>query len=347
MHQYKNYLNRILASSLYAPPARENMPNTYLRPSMSMDFPFTRGFPILTGKHMPFYSILGELICFMQGRTDVRDFENMGCSVWWDNAYRWNIELRGYADRISKEEYKEQGMAQYERLDPGTTLYYAPCVCNGIAVNYNLGKIYSFYWRDPYFKDQLASMISSIKGNPFSRYHVMDSWDKRFVDSTQTAQPDCHVYFQATCCKCEFDLTKDVLSLTLDAETVERIIENSPSEIYLSGHLTQRSCDAFLGVPFNVTSYSIFTILLGIFTNTIPSEFCWTGVNNHIYSDHIDACNQYVGASTYTLPKMWIDPSIKGLEDIENIDSKEKMKSLFKLLDYKHGEKIKANLSVG
>ena len=347
MHNYKNYLNSILTSVLYAPGARGNMPNTLVRPSMQMDFHFHKGFPILTAKKMPFYSILGELLCFMQGRTDVRDFENMGCSVWWDNAYRWNVELRGFADKISKEDYKEQGMLQYEQLDPGTASYYEPDICNNIAVNYNLGKIYSFYWRDSYFGDQLKCMIDSIKYNPFSRYHVMDSWDKRFVTNSQTSQPDCHVYFQATCARSEFSLTKDVITRALDTETVERIINNATSEVYLSTHLTQRSCDAFLGVPFNVTSYSIFTILLGIFTNTIPAEFCWTGVNNHIYSNHVDACNQYLGALTYDLPKMWIDPSIETLADIETISSKEIMKSLFKIVNYKHGEKIKAELSVG
>ena len=81
MKQYKNYLENI-QNGIDAGAARKNMPTTKLTPTQLMSFDFNDGFPILTGKAMPFYSIVGELICFIQGRTDVRDFANLGCNVW-------------------------------------------------------------------------------------------------------------------------------------------------------------------------------------------------------------------------------------------------------------------------
>lgn len=357
MKQYKEYLERINRSVLTAPAARENMPPTKLVPTIEIDFNFVEGFPILTAKEMPFYSILGELICFMQGRTDVRDFSNLGCNVWWDNAYKWNIKDKGLADKISPKEYREQGMACYEHFetdDVDTHSYYDTDLCNNIAVSYSLGTIYSYFWRHSEFKDQLKSMINGIQNNPYSRYHVIDAWDKRYMVPNYTSQPNCHVYYQATCFDNKYidpyDLRSELFEF-LSPETAVAMManyDNNEKRCLISGHLTQRSCDAFLGVPFNVTSYSLATIIMALITNNIPTSFKWVGVNNHIYADHQNAVDQYLGLNTFDLPKLHIDTdNIKTLEDIEKISSLEELKKLFKLIDYTHGPKIKANLSVG
>lgn len=357
MKQYRDYLERIKRSVLTAPAARPNMPATNLVPTALMEFNFEEGFPILTGKEMPFYSILGELICFMQGRTDVRDFSNLGCNVWWDNAYKWNIKDRGLADKISPKEYRDQGMENYEHFesfDVDTLSYQEEDLCNNITVSYNLGKIYSYFWRASEFEDQLRCMIRSIEDAPYSRYHVINSWDRRYMNRLHTSQPNCHVYYQATCFDNfyvdGYDIRAELFEfLSPDtATTIMANYDNNHKRCLLSGHLTQRSCDAFLGVPYNITSYALFTVILALITKNIPVSFKWVGVNNHIYADHQEQVNMYLDAETYMLPKLHIDTNrIETLDDIENISSLEELKTLFKLVDYTCGPKIKAPLSVG
>jgi thymidylate synthase len=330
MEQYRDYVTQIL-NGYNNPPARVNMPSTIAYPSLKMDFDFIDGLPILTGKKMPFYSILGELICFMQGRMDVRDFQNLGCSVWWDNAYNWNIKQKDL--KVSMEEYRNESIT---------------------GVSYNLGTIYSYFWRGVQYQDQLNSIIEGIKKDPYSRYHVIDAWDKVMMTNQYTSQPNCHVYYQVTCLNINGIGLKDIIkrvSNLFDNETASEIITNytlNKKGCAIAGHLTQRSCDAFLGVPFNITSYSLLTIIVAILTGNLPWLFSWVGVNNHIYSNHIDAVDTYMDRPTYNLPKLHIEvEALKSLKDIENISSLEQLKELFWLVDYKSGEKIPAPLSVG
>ena len=86
MIEYINVLNQIKITGISIPAARENMPTTIFKNSTRIPLSFTNGFPILTGKKMPFYSIVAELVGFMKGVTDVREFDKLGTKVWWDNA---------------------------------------------------------------------------------------------------------------------------------------------------------------------------------------------------------------------------------------------------------------------
>jgi len=354
MYQYYDYLESINESLCTAPPARDNMPPTKVYPNLGMSFGFWDGFHILTGKKMPFYSIVAELICFIQGRTDVRDFDKLGCKVWWDNAYKWNIDDKGFNNRISKEEYINQGLACYEWLDPQDASYYQPDICNNIAVSYNLGRIYSAQWRNIQLdglrvvNDQLTNMVDGLINKPFSRYHVLDAWAPAEMNSKRTSQPNCHVYFQATVVK-ENTAFKTDLKHLYDTETYNKIIDKyNDNPLCLYTHLTQRSCDAFLGVPFNITSYSLFTILLSIWSNTVPVGFNWFGVNNHIYSNHQDAVNIYLKRPILYLPKLKLDvDAIDTFEKVCDITTKEEIRKCFELVGYVSGDKIQADLSVG
>lgn len=331
-------MNKILAYGINCPPARQGMPSTKVLPTANISIPFSNGFPILTSKKMPFYSILAELICFMQGKTDVRAYSAMGCNVWWDNAYKWNVAQKSI--EMSKDDYKRLGKDSW---DTDSTIYSN----NDEFVSYELGRIYAAQWRNwnPYVegKDQLKDLIEGIVAKPTSRYHVMTAWNPS--ELYETSQPNCHVYFQATA------IPKTIVgnhhNLFLDDSTTyamshRKIVNN------LFTHLTQRSCDAFLGVPFNITSYALFTILLGILTNSEPIRFDWVGVDNHIYSDHETQVNKYLASVKYTLPKLHIEiDRIDTLDKIMRIQTIEDLKKIFWLVDYQSGEKITAPLSVG
>jgi thymidylate synthase len=348
MDIFKIMLNTVLKQGIKIPPARANMPSTIFYNSLHGTFKFDKGLPILTAKRMPFYSILGELVGFMKGLTDVREYDKLGCKVWWDNAFKWNVideikDIPSFKTR-TLQEYKDNKI---------------------ISAKYDLGRIYAAQWRryigirktktdnvtqiDYDEVDQLKQLIESILNTPTSRYHVITAWNPTEMNNTQVSQPNCHVYFQASGVPKEFTKReiRNYLSKFLTQSSITELLDNGykPNKL-LYTHLTQRSCDMFLGVPFNITSYSLFTILLCIFTNSIPVEFEWTGVNAHIYSNHVDQCKSYLKNYTHTLPKLDIK-GIYSLKDIEGLNTLADLKEHFKLVDYKHSGNIKADLSVG
>ena len=340
MIEYWNVLRKIREEGHKVPAARENMPPTLFLNSQHIRLNFENGFPILTGKKMPFYSIVGELVGFMKGITDVREFDKLGTKVWWDNAYKWNVREKdrpSYLQRYYMNDWKRTSEIPY---------------------GYDLGRIYSAQWRDwnptkddgtSYSLDQLKTIIHSINTKPYSRYHVITAWNPTEMTNEHVSQPNCHVYFQASCVP--MNESKEWIAQKLRAflsdGTITELFSNGYNpDKYLMTHLTQRSCDMFLGVPFNLTSYSLFTILLAIFTNSFPIEFEWTGVNSHIYGDHYDAVDKYLDREMLDRPKI-ILTGINNLENIENLETAADIKQHFALEDYKSGDKIPANLSVG
>lgn len=345
MKQYKQLIEEVLEGYPVSS-GRENMPDVRFIHSHSMKFEFADGFPILTGKEMPFYSILGELIGFMKGCTDVRDYDKLGCKVWWDNAYKWNIpiELR---DHISREQYINIGRIESDRK------------LNKIPLSFDLGRIYAAQWRNwisanegmysVKHTDQLLNIISNIINNPYSRYHVMTTWNPGEMNSDDISQPNCHVYFQASLTPYTVNEAhiRRYLSNLLSEDTINKLFANgyNPDKL-LYTHLTQRSCDVFLGVPFNITSYAILTILLAIFTNSIPFEFAWTGVNTHLYNNHVEQAVEYKNRDIHKLPKLDID-GIFEFNDILKLNTLSDLKDRFKLIGYERESKIKADLSVG
>lgn len=344
MIQYAEMLKTIISKGYTIPAARENMPTTKMYNSIQSRYNFKKGFPILTGKTMPFYSIVAELVGFMKGITDVREFDKLGTKVWWDNAYKWNVKDKeqvwpSFKDR-TLQEYKDEKI---------------------IRAGFNLGRIYSAQWRNWFGMsnsksgyinqrvDQLANIIASINNNPYSRYHAMTTWNPAEMNKLTVSQPNCHVYFQASCAPISVskDHIKRMLKMFLDDYTVNSLIDNGydPKNVLMT-HLTQRSCDMFLGVPFNITSYSLFTVLLGIFTNTLPWEFVWDGVNSHIYDNHMPQVWDYLDREIHELPKLHIE-NIYSLADIELLETLDDIKQCFKLINYNSSGKIKADLSVG
>lgn len=347
MEQYKTYLKAIIESDSVANPARDNMPPTFIKPNLEMKFDLTEGIPILTGKKMPFYSIAGELIGFMKGVTDVRRYSELGCNVWWDNAYNWNIVKRAKSNTISAipsmEQYKKGLYEDGREID---------------SKYYELGAIYSRQWtkksiytthndRTDYYS-QLENLIYGMVETPYSRYHVIDAWKPEEMNSAFCSQPNCHVYFQTTCYRNSKVFNQLDFSNLFDKSTNKAFIDLFEEGIMFDSHLTQRSCDAFLGVPFNITSYSLFTILIAILTKRIPREFSWFGVNNHVYGNHLAQVKEYSMRNIHNLPKIHIEiDKINTLKKISNIRTLQDLKDVMWLVDYKSEVKIEAPLSVG
>ena len=144
----------------------------------------------------------------------------------------------------------------------------------------DLGRVYGVQWRNwsnflAYNFDQIQILIDGLKNDPSSRRHIVSAWNPGELD--QMALPPCHVLSQ-------FDVTDG----------------------YLSCQLYQRSCDMFLGVPFNIASYSLLTHIIARECNLKVGDFIWTGGDCHIYNNHIDAVNVQLERTPKMLPTLFI-----------------------------------------
>jgi len=186
----------------------------------------------------------------------------------------------------------------------------------------DLGRVYGVQWRNwtgPNGKvvDQLANVIQGIKNNPHDRRLIVSAWNPAELD--QMALPPCHMMFQ-------FFVADGKLSL----------------------HMFQRSCDMFLGVPFNIASYALMLHIVAQMTGTQPAELILTLGDAHIYHDHLDAVRQQLERIPGKLPTLWLNSDIKNLADVDtkNIAEPNDIYKLAKLIDYDPQETIKAKMSV-
>lgn len=184
----------------------------------------------------------------------------------------------------------------------------------------NLGPVYGKQWRrwevnTPHFYviDQIADVIKSIKENPHSRRHIVTAWNPAEVDDM--ALPPCHCFFQ--------------FYVTPRGETLK------PG---LSCQMYQRSADVFLGVPFNITSYSLLTMMVAQVCNLWPGEFIHTFGDVHIYKNHFKQVNLQLTRQPRNLPIMTIDPKVTSIDGFKYED--------FLLEGYEPYPGIKAEISV-
>lgn len=274
-----------------------------------MRFNLEDGFPLLTTKKVPIKAIIHELLWFMRGDTNLQYLAQNNVHIWDEWPYRAYLVRNNIPiPEINGEEWKK-GMAEFvERVKTD----------DAFAKEYgNLGPIYGYQWRswptpNGGHIDQLAKVIEQIKNTPDSRRMVVSGWNVADIDEMAKAGiPPCHTLFQF---------------YVADGK--------------LSCQLYQRSCDTFLGLPFNIASYSTFTMILAQICGLKPGEFVWTGGDVHLYKNHIEQAQLQLSRRNdiRPLPKMKINPAKMKIEDF-TIDD-------FELVDYNPHEGIKAPIAV-
>lgn len=150
----------------------------------------------------------------------------------------------------------------------------------------DLGPVYGHQWRNFGGVDQLEKLVNSLKNNPNSRRHIISAWNPTEVD--QMALPPCHSFMQFY------------------------VVDNK-----LSCQLYQRSADVFLGVPFNIASYSLFTMMLAQVCGYELGDFVHTFGDVHIYSNHMEQINLQLTREPRKLPIMKINPNVKSIYDFK------------------------------
>ena len=171
-----------------------------------------------------------------------------------------------------------------------------------------LGPVYGVQWRKFSEVDQIETLINGIKNNPQSRRHLLSAWNVGELE--KMALPPCHTFAQ-------FYVTNDKR---------------------LNCTMYQRSADLFLGVPFNIASYSLLVYMIAHVTGLTPGIFNHVFGDAHVYEDHFDACNTQIEREPKAFPKLHLNPDVTNIDDFKMSD--------FTLVNYNPDDFIKATMSV-
>jgi thymidylate synthase len=274
-----------------------------------MRFNLAEGFPLLTTKKVPIKAIIHELLWFLRGDTNLKYLADNNVHIWDEWPYKAYLAKNNVpVPKSDTIEWKEGIKEFVEKIK----------VDENFAKEYgDLGPIYGYQWRnwptpDGGHIDQLKNVIEQIKNTPDSRRMIVSAWNVADIDEMAKAGlPPCHCFFQF-------------------------YVANGK----LSCQLYQRSCDTFLGLPFNIASYALLVMIVAQITNLEPGEFVWTGGDVHLYSNHFEQANLQISRkdAIRKMPTMKINPNKKNLEDF-TIDD-------FELLNYNPHEAIKAPIAV-
>jgi thymidylate synthase len=175
-----------------------------------------------------------------------------------------------------------------------------------------LGPVYGVQWRswptaDGRHIDQIQLLLDQIKGNPDSRRLIVSAWNVGEIE--EMALPPCHL-----------------------------LVQFYVAHGKLSCQLYQRSCDIFLGVPFNIASYALLTLMVAQVCDLKPGDFVWTGGDCHLYTNHLEQAREQLSRAPRKLPSMVLNPDVKHLFGFRYED--------FKLVDYDPHPHIKAPVAV-
>ncbi|ALC81345.1 thymidylate synthase [Bacillus gobiensis] len=264
-----------------------------------MRFDLNEGFPLLTTKKIPFRLIASELLWFIKGETNIKYLLQHNNNIWNEWAFKKWIEspdyngpdmtdfgLRSQSDRVFKKQYEDQMELFKEKI----------LTDDKFAAKYGeLGNVYGKQWRawgtsTGETIDQLKNVIETLKTNPESRRLIVSAWNPEDVPNNM-ALPPCHSMFQFYV-----------------------------SEGKLSCQLYQRSGDIFLGIPFNIASYSLLTHLIAHECNLEVGEFIHTLGDAHIYTNHVEQIKLQLSREPKKLPSLKLSTEKGSVFDFETED---------------------------
>jgi thymidylate synthase len=288
----------------------------------------SEGFPLLTTKKMAWKTMATELMWFLMGDTNIKFLVDNGCHIWDGDAYKnYLIEDAKVLPNMSKEKMTEMGfrLTQEEFINKIKT-------DDEFAKKWGeLGPIYGKQWRNwrnidliqmeknisnnqigqfPVIKvDQIQNLINNLKTNPDSRRLMVNAWNVGELD--QMVLPPCHYGFQVYTRELSYDerfrlyVKRDKPAYPLNVENINEyltLIEIPTRAISLMWN--QRSCDLFLGIPFNIASYGLLLEIIAKAVNMVPDELIGNLGDVHLYSNHIEQAKEQIGREPYPLPTL-------------------------------------------
>ncbi len=259
------------------------------------------GFPLLTTKKVYLRGIIHELLWFLKGDTNIKYLVDNDVKIW----NEWPYETYKASTEYSDESIEE--FVSKIKNDASFAKKWG-----------DLGPVYGKQWirweaKDGSYINQIQNVIDEIQKDPNSRRLLVSGWNvadiQGLIHAKRSAPPLCHSLFQFY------------------------VINGK-----LSCQLYQRSADTFLGVPFNIASYSLLTLMIAQVTNLKPGEFIHTFGDAHIYLNHMDQVKEQLSRDPRPLPQMRLNPQIKNVFDFKFSD--------FELVNYNPHPPIKAPIAV-
>ena len=268
-----------------------------------MRFDLENNFPLLTTKKVNLDSIIHELLWFISGDTNISYLVKNGVNIWNDWPYQ------SYLKQTHQE--KDYPMHSKEWKDKMKEFIEQIKNDDDFAKVYgDLGPVYGRQWRDFEGVDQLNQVVEDIKSSPDSRRLIVSAWNPKDIPiMVKSGLPPCHTLFQFYV-----------------------------SEGRLSCQLYQRSADVFLGVPYNIASYAILTLMIAQATGLKPGEFIHTLGDAHLYNNHLEQVEEQLARVPFPCPKLSIN---KDKDTIFNFSISD-----FELIDYQTHPHIPAPIAV-
>lgn len=351
MKQYTKLVEQILKKGSWKPASRENMPRTIGIFGYQYQHNLLDGFPLLTTKEVSFKNIFTELRWFLKGETHIKFMIDHNCNIWNEDAYNYYLKIINNVVKTDpKETWVKLKPILLECSEDGdyrefTFNEFVKCIKTTSMktlkekysiINYTLGdcgKQYGWLWRNlqgttisdvgntdtNYFNiDQLKDVIDSLLKEPFSRRHIIDAWNPSTLNNM--ALHPCHVLTQFNVRKLTEEQKEEVrkkLKLKNDINIPDLILDCS---------MYQRSADMFLGVPYNLASYSLLHLLLCNMLGMVPGNFIHSFGDAHIYEDHISQISMQISREPKHLPKLEYSEGLMNifsrLKDVDNLDLK-------------------------
>jgi thymidylate synthase len=275
-----------------------------------MRFDMAEGFPLLTTKKVFMRGITHELLWFLRGDSNIKYLVDNNVHIW--DEWAW----KRYHKAALKSNGKMKDMAQDEFIEK---LKNEKSSSKFVKQWGDLITIYGRMWRrwpasDGREIDQLGWVIQGLKDKPYRKSYVVSAWNPDFIYAMASAgnrnevPPFCHTTYQ-------FAVVGGKLNLGL----------------------YQRSADSFLGVPFNIASYSMLLLMVSQVTGIPAGEFVHFFGDVHLYSNHFDAVKEQLARKPNSLPTLKLNPKIKNIDDFKFED--------FELVGYDPHPPIKAEIA--
>lgn len=249
-----------------------------------MRFDLSQGFPLLTTKKVFFKGIIHELLWFLKGDSNIKYLVDNNVHIWDDWAYKGykKAMANGKATEMKQEEFIKQIKDDDD---------------DEFAVKWGeLGPVYGRQWRrwqtsDGREIDQLTWAIQKLRSHPDRKHCIISAWNPEFIyemasPGKSMILPPCHTLFH-------FNVANEKLSC----------------------QLYQRSADMFLGVPFNIASYALLTMIVAHVCGYEPGDFVHTFGDAHLYSNHYEQVQEQLKRTPRSFPKMILNPEVKTIDE--------------------------------